>query len=98
YVNFFLGPMAMMSMFFFLTQFIQDVLGLGPLATGFAFLPMAVTMFTMSRSVPRLLPRFGAKALTVTGGALMVIGLVWLSRVDVGSGYFGALLGPLLLM
>ncbi len=98
YVNFFLGPMAMMSMFFFLTQFIQDVLGLGPLATGLAFLPMAVTMFGMSRTVPRLLPRFGAKALTVTGSSLMVIGLFWLTRLDVGSGYFGALLGPLLLM
>lgn len=98
YVNFFLGPMAMMSMFFFLTQFIQDVLGLRPLATGFAFLPMAAMMFGVSRMVPRLLPRLGPKALTVTGAALMVIGLVWLTWLDVGSGYFGALLGPLLLM
>jgi EmrB/QacA subfamily drug resistance transporter len=98
YINFFLGPMAMMSMFFFLTQFIQDVLGLKPLATGFAFLPMAAMMFGFSRMVPRLLPRFGPKVLTVTGSALMVIGLIWLTRLDVSSGYFAALLGPLVLM
>jgi EmrB/QacA subfamily drug resistance transporter len=98
YVNFFLGPMAMMSMFFFLTQFIQDVLGLKPLATGFAFLPMAAMMFGFSRMVPRLLPRFGPKVLTVTGSALMVLGLFWLTRLDVDSGYFAALFGPLLLM
>ena len=48
--------------------------------------------------VPRLLPRFGPKVLTVTGSALMVIGLVWLTRLDVSSGYFAALLGPLVLM
>ncbi|HEY4018257.1 MAG TPA: MFS transporter [Pseudonocardiaceae bacterium] len=98
YVNFFLGPMAMMSMFFFLTQFIQEVLGLKPLVTGFAFLPMAASTFIVSRFVPRLLPRFGAKALTATGSVLMVIGLIWLTRLDLGSGYFGALLGPLLCM
>ena len=98
YLNFFLGPMAMTAMFFFLTQFIQDVLGLKPLATGFAFLPMAAMMFGISRIVPRLLPRFGAKPLAVTGSALMVLGLVWLTRLDVSSGYFDSLFGPLLLM
>ena len=98
YLNFLLGPMAMMSMFFFLTQFIQDVLGLRPLATGFAFLPMAAMMFGISRFVPRLLPRFGPKALAVTGSALMVLGLLWFTRLDVGSGYFAAVFGPLVLM
>ncbi|HEX4223662.1 MAG TPA: MFS transporter [Pseudonocardiaceae bacterium] len=98
YLNFFLAPMALMSMFFFLTQFIQDVLGLKPLATGFAFLPMAASTFVVSRFVPRLLPRFGAKVLTATGSALTVIGLIWLTQLSVSSGYFGWLLGPLLLM
>ena len=98
YVNMFLGPMAMASMFFFLTQFIQDVLGFTPLVTGFAFLPMAASTFVVSRFVPRLLPRFGPKILATTGSALMVIGLVWLTRLDVASGYFPALFGPLLLM
>src|ERR1051326_3543707 len=45
YLNFLLGPAAMMSMFFFLTQFLQDARGFGALATGFAFLPMAGALF-----------------------------------------------------
>lgn len=98
YANMFLGPMAMTSMFFFLTQFIQDVLGLKPLVTGFAFLPMAASIFAVSRVMPRLLPRFGPKVLVTAGTGLMVIGLVWLTQLHVASGYFPALFGPLLLM
>ena len=60
----------MMSMFFFLTQFLQDVRGYGALATGFAFLPMAAGIFAMTRVVPGLLPRFGPKPLALTGALL----------------------------
>ncbi|MFI5586942.1 MFS transporter [Amycolatopsis sp. NPDC051758] len=98
YVNFFLGPMAMMSMFFFLTQFMQDIRHFAALATGFAFLPMAALIFTMSRLVPRLLPRYGPKPLAVTGSLLMVTGVGWLALLTTGSTYFPALFGPLLLM
>ncbi|NBH03952.1 MFS transporter [Amycolatopsis sp. SID8362] len=98
YVSFFLGPMAMMSMFFFLTQFMQDIRHYAALATGFAFLPMAALIFTMSRLVPRLLPRYGPKPLALTGSLLMVAGVTWLATLTTSSAYFPALLGPLLLM
>jgi len=96
--NFFLGPAAMMSMFFFLTQFLQEVRGFGALRTGLAFLPMAAGMFTMSRVVPRLLPRFGPKPLAMTGSAVMIAGLFWLTRLDTGSGYFPAVFGPMVVL
>ena len=96
--NFFLGPAAMMSMFFFLTQFLQDVRGFGALRTGFAFLPMAVCMFAMTRVIPHLLPRFGPKPLAMTGSAVMIAGLVWLTRLDVHSGYFPAVFGPMVVL
>jgi len=98
YANYFLGPMAMMSMFFFLTQFLQEVRGLSPLTTGFAFLPLAVALFTMTRLIPVLLPRFGPKPLAVTGAALLVVGLAWITQTTVDSGYMATLLGPLVLM
>ncbi|MEV6827821.1 MFS transporter [Amycolatopsis sp. NPDC051102] len=98
YANFFLAPMAMMSMFFFLTQFMQDIRHFAALATGFAFLPMAALIFTMSRLVPRLLPRYGPKPLALTGSVLMVAGVGWLALLTTDSTYFPALLGPLLLM
>ena len=39
----------MFGMFFFLTQFLQDVLGFGPLRAGIAFLPMTLLLFAVSR-------------------------------------------------
>jgi EmrB/QacA subfamily drug resistance transporter len=98
YLNFFIGPAAMMSMFFFLTQFLQDVRGFSALATGFAFLPMAAGMFVMTRVIPYLLPRLGPKPLAVTGSSLMIVGLAWLTQLSPTSGYATALLGPMLLM
>ena len=46
---------------FAMTQFLQDVSGYRALTTGFAFLPMAVAIFAMSRLIPRLLPSIGPK-------------------------------------
>lgn len=98
YLAFFLAPAAMMSSFFFLTQFLQEIRGLSALATGLAFLPLALAMFTMTRLVPRLLPRLGPKPLVLTGTLLIVVGLVLLTRLSPGSGYAAALLVPLVLL
>ncbi|MEC3973897.1 MFS transporter [Amycolatopsis sp. H20-H5] len=98
FAGYFLGPMAMMSMFFFLTQFLQEVRHFTALATGFAFLPMAVGIFTLSRLIPRLLPRYGPKPLAVTGTLMMVAGVGWLTRLTADTGYFGGLFGPMVLM
>ncbi|MFI6213639.1 MFS transporter [Nocardia brasiliensis] len=98
YANIFFGPMAGMSMFFFLTQYLQEVRGLSALATGFAFLPTAVLMFTMIRLIPRLLPRFGPKPVTMIGSALMLSGLVLLTQLTAESGYFPLLFAAMVLM
>ncbi|MFI7671783.1 MFS transporter [Nocardia sp. NPDC049526] len=98
YANMFLGPMAGMSMFFFLTQYLQEVRGLSALATGFAFMPTALMMFTMIRLIPRLLPRFGPKPVTVIGTLLMGSGLVLLTRLTVDTAYFPMLFIAMILM
>ena len=51
---------ANLSMFFLVVQYVQRVLGFGPLAAGVAFLPFSLGIFAMSRVTPRLLARFGA--------------------------------------
>ncbi len=54
---------TMFGMFFFLTQYLQGVLDLSPLAAGLAFLPLTGLLFTASRVVPRLVARIdGAQA------------------------------------
>jgi EmrB/QacA subfamily drug resistance transporter len=98
YISFFLGPAAMMSSYFFLTQFLQNQLGYGAVATGLAFLPMAGGMFGMTRVVPRLLQRVGPKPLTITGSVLIVLGLLWLRGLTPHSGYVTDLLGPMIVL
>ena len=98
YANFFLGPLSMMSAFFFMTQFLQEVSRYRAIATGFAFLPMAVGIFGMSRLIPRLLPRTGPKPLALIGSLLMAVGLWWMSLLSADSGYVPAILGPMILM
>ena len=98
YANYLLGPAAGFSSFFFLTQYLQDVLHYSPVRTGLAFLPMSALIFTMSRLVPRLLPRFGPKPMTVTGTLLLTVGLIGFTRVGEHSTYLGTLLWPMIVM
>jgi MFS family permease len=88
---------AMFSMFFFLPQFMQKVLGYSPMKAGLAFLPLTVMLFAVSRFVPRLLPRFGPRPLIAVGTALISGALFWLSHIHADSGFTGSLLVPFLM-
>ena len=88
---------GMFGMFFFLTQFMQDVLGYSPLLSGLAFLPLTVALFGASQLAARtLLTRLGPKRLMVTGLTTSTIGLLILTQLSATSGY-GLILGALLL-
>ncbi|GGL87787.1 MFS transporter [Nakamurella endophytica] len=88
---------GMMGMFFFLTQFLQEILGYSAVVTGLAFLPLTVTLFGSSQLSARVLVgRFATRTLIAGGLAVSTVGLAWLTRLDAGSGYLDLLL-PLLL-
>ena len=89
---------GMFGMFFFLTQYIQEILGFSPLRAGFAFVPMTGALFAVSRLAPRLVARFGPKPLMVAGLLPVVAGMTWLTRISPGAGYLHAILGPMLLL
>jgi MFS family permease len=88
---------ANLSMFFLVVQYVQRVLGLGPLASGFAFLPFSLGIFAMSRLTPRLLGRLGARAMIVAGAAGLAAAYAWLSGAPVDGTYLGSVFGPMLL-
>ena len=88
---------GMMGMFFFLTQFLQDVLGFSPIMAGVAFLPMTVTLFAVSRAAPRLIPRFGPKPLMIVGMLPVIAGMTWLSQVSPGTSYWSGVFPPMML-
>jgi MFS family permease len=85
---------AIFGMFVFLSLFVQDVWGYSALRTAMAFLPVTVVMLAGSFIAATLVPRFGARPLLLGGGAAIVGGLLWLSRVSEHSTYAGGLLGP----
>jgi EmrB/QacA subfamily drug resistance transporter len=87
---------AIFGMFFFLTLFVQNVLGFSPLATGFAFLPVSAVIAVGAGLASRFLPRFGPKPFMVVGAILAAAGLSWLTLTDIHSTYAGSVLGPIL--
>jgi EmrB/QacA subfamily drug resistance transporter len=88
---------AMVGMLFFLTLFVQNILGYGPLRTGFGFLPTTLALIAASRAVPRLLPRYGPRPVMTAGSVLCLVGMVWLTQASATSGYLTMILGPVLL-
>ncbi|GAA2238577.1 MULTISPECIES: MFS transporter [Kitasatospora] len=88
---------AMFSVFFFITLFVQDVLGFSPLRAGFAFLPISVAIVIAAQTAARNQLRFGAKPFQVTGALLVTGGVLWLTRISPTSGYADGVLGPTLL-
>ncbi|MGD8166481.1 MFS transporter [Herbiconiux sp. P16] len=69
---------ANFAMVFFIVQFLQRVLEFGPLLAGVAFLPFTATIFTVTRWVPALVTRFGARIPLVVGGVLVAASfLAW---------------------
>jgi EmrB/QacA subfamily drug resistance transporter len=88
---------GMMGMFFFLTLFLQGVLGYSSLRTGFAFLPLTIVLFAASQFSARVLvERFGTRTLLVAGIATSTLAVFFLTRLSEGSGY-PAVLAPLLM-
>jgi predicted MFS family arabinose efflux permease len=88
---------GMFGMFFFVTLFLQEVLGFSPLRAGVAFLPMTLTLFGVSRLAPRLLPVFGPKRLMIVGMIPMIAGMAWLWRVSPGTSYWTGVFEPMML-
>ncbi|MFI2707253.1 MFS transporter, partial [Nocardioides sp. CER28] len=84
-------------LFFLGVQYLELQLGFGPVATGLAFLPVTLGIFTVSRIVPRLVALFGQPPLVLAGAAGMLISFAWLSELSTSSTYAAAAFAPFLL-
>ncbi len=87
-----------MGAFFFLTQYLQDVLDFSPVQAGLAFLPMTAGVFVASQASSRfLVERYGDRVVMITGAVLTLASLAWLTRLDLHSGYAEVLVSLVLL-
>jgi EmrB/QacA subfamily drug resistance transporter len=92
-VVFFLGGSAF-AMWYFLSLYLQQVLGFSPIETGLAFLPPTVVLAAMAQVSGKLMGRLGAGRLLTAGMALIAIGLLLLSGISANGTYASDVLGP----
>ena len=88
---------SMFATFFFITQFVQDILGYSPLKAGFAFLAMTIGIGGTANVISRLVGRIGTRKPMTVGPLMVSGGLLWLSFVGVHAAYI-SIVGPLLLI
>ncbi len=88
---------SLFSMFFYISLYMQQVLGYSPIHTGLSYLPLAVTIIIAAGLGGQLVTRFGFKAILATGMLLVALGLAWFSQVSVNGGFVSDILGPSLL-
>ena len=86
---------AMFSMFFFLSQFLQNVLGYSPIKAGLAFLPMTGGIVFAAGLASRLVGKIRVPLLI--GPAVAAIGLGLLSRLSIHTTYLEVVI-PLILI
>ena len=99
YASIVLAGSGVFAVFLFLTFFMQQNLGLSPLTTGVAFLPLtALIVVSSTTAQTRILPRTGAKPLIVTGMTLGLIAMLLLTRLTPSSSYAGGVLPSLLIL
>ena len=88
---------SLFSMFFFISLYMQQVLGYSPIHTGLSYLPLALTIVVAAGVGGQLVTRLGFKPVLAAGMLLVTLGLVWFSQVSVGGGFIDDILGASLL-
>ncbi len=90
--------MSLFSMFFFISLYVQNVLGYSPIKAGLAYLPLAIGIILSAGAASALVTRAGPKPVLITGMLLIAAGLLWFSQVHTpGGSYVHDVLGPSLL-
>lgn len=88
----FLSYAAVFAMWFFVSLFLQQVLGYDALQAGLAFVPMTLSVVAGTTLAPRLAARFGEGRVLALGMLLTAAGLLLLTGVRPGDSYAGAVL------
>jgi MFS family permease len=88
---------SLFSMFYFISLYMQQVLGYSAIHAGLSYLPLALVIMASAGIASQLVTKLGYKPVLATGLLFIVAGLLWFSRVSVGGGFLTDILGPSLL-
>jgi EmrB/QacA subfamily drug resistance transporter len=87
-----------LAMFFYLTLYMQNVLGYSAIQTGAAYLPLCFAIGISAGIASQLLSRVGTRPVIVVGALIASGGLYWLSRIPVHGTYLSDLLPGMLVL
>src|SRR3954449_1445953 len=88
---------SLFSMFYFISLYMQQVLGYSAIHAGLSYLPLALMIIVAAGLGGQLVTRFGFKPILAAGMAFVSLGLLWFSQVSVGGGFLTDILGPSIL-
>jgi EmrB/QacA subfamily drug resistance transporter len=88
---------SLFSMFFFISLYMQQVLGYSAIHAGLSYLPLALTIMASAGIASGLVTKVGYKPVLAVGLLFIVAGLAWFSRISVGGSFTSDILGPSLL-
>ncbi|HEY2439828.1 MAG TPA: MFS transporter [Solirubrobacteraceae bacterium] len=87
-----------LAMFFFLTLYMQTVLGYSPIQAGVAYLPLCFAIGISAGVSSQLLSRVGTRPVIVAGALVAAAGMYWISRIPVHGSFAGDLLPGMLVL
>ena len=88
---------SLFSMFFFISLYMQNVLGYSAIKAGLSYLPLAVMIIVAAGIASQLVTRIGFRPVLATGMAFVAAGLVLFSQISADGSYLGDILVPSLL-
>jgi EmrB/QacA subfamily drug resistance transporter len=86
-----LVALAMFGVFFFVSLYMQNILGYSAVQTGAAFLPMTILIILVAPIAGRTSDRFGSRGLMTAGMILIAVHLVYFSSVTENSSFWNLL-------
>jgi EmrB/QacA subfamily drug resistance transporter len=92
-VNLVMG-LSLLSLFYFITLYLQDVLGYSPIKTGVSYLPLGAGLFLAAGVASKLVTRIGFKLTLIAGLLTTAAGLLWFSQASAGGSFLADVLGP----
>lgn len=90
----FLAAAGQFAAFYFVSLYLQQVLGMGAAATGAAFLPFSASLVVGTIVATRVTAVRTPRAALVPGALLAAVGLAWCSFISPGGGFLTDVLGP----
>jgi EmrB/QacA subfamily drug resistance transporter len=87
-----------LSLFFFITLYMQTVLHMSPIEAGAAYIPVTISVGISSGISTQLLPRIGSRPLIVAGTLIGAAGVFLLSGIGADGSYVSDVLPGLVVM